>query len=79
MPFVKFSCIGKASVSVPAMEDIAVMPDDEFTAGEDGLPVNIGKKIGLKLLPASLVNIIYKLPLWRLFVYLSVKDVSAND
>ena len=53
MPFVKFSCIGKASVSVPAMEDA----DDEFTAGEDGLPVKRkGKKIGLKLLFASALD-----------------------
>ena len=34
MPFVKFSCIGKASVSVPATPaDV-----DEFTAGEEGRP-----------------------------------------
>ena len=34
MPFVKFSCIGKASVSVPATPGDV----DEFTAGEEGRP-----------------------------------------
>ena len=34
MPFVKFPCIGKASVSVPATPGDV----DEFTAGEEGRP-----------------------------------------
>jgi hypothetical protein len=34
MPFVKFSCIGKASLSVPATPGDV----DEFTAGEEGRP-----------------------------------------
>ena len=34
MPFVKFSCIGKASVSVPGTPGDV----DEFTAGEEGRP-----------------------------------------
>ena len=46
MPFVKFSCIGKASVSVPATPGDV----DEFTAGEEGRPAMRKKGASINIL-----------------------------